>query len=371
MKKLNAILMVGAALLLLLTVIGCEGISGPRGETGEKGEKGTAWSATTPDNRYFALAVTNNGLFQHNGAPKLYLAFDGLHANAGDTVVCQRLAEGQSPLVDGVDEGATGWGEKYTVVHLVKVSGSDNLIDSAMVRAAWDANYVYFQLKWTEVANAEYGLEVGDSDNPLKWTKVTAGTHPSIWQSSAQYEDRALMMFEISPVAWFDHDGCYITCHTLDLETNVHHTNAPKELLDMWSWSSERNKYIGYAEDLYTDNSPVLATTYDVGTPCYRVNGADVRFAQYGDSTFFLPRYQHPSDPNFNAPYPFWDWQLTPFVRTASWNVGATIPYYISSIPSGSAADVTAMGRFDEGTGTWTVEFMRTRHTGNGDDAQF
>jgi len=40
-------------------------------------------------------------------------------------------------------------------------------------------------------------------------------------------------------------------------------------------------------------------------------------------------------------------------------------------LPSGSRADVRAIGRFDTATGTWTLELRRARRTGNRDDVAF
>jgi hypothetical protein len=86
-----------------------------------------------------------------------------------------------------------------------------------------------------------------------------------------------------------------------------------------------------------------------------------------------FPAYQHLNDPNYNAPLPLWDHELITLDidEDTPWESGSTIPSYFSSVPTGSNADIVARGSFDEGTGTWTVEFKRARRTGNGDDVQF
>ncbi len=364
MKKLFLITVAGLTLLLLLVLVGCEGVAGPRGDLGDPGDTGDPWVPSI-ENRYFALAVTNNSFVNHNGAPVLYLAFDSLHTNAGDTVVCQRLPEGQVPAIDGVDEGEAGWGDKFTTVGLVKASGSENYIDSATIRAAYDAEYIYFQVKWTETASFELFLESSESNNPQHWTKLT-GTGAGSWVFTEAFEDRLYFLFEVSEVDRFDHEGCFITCHDGIGETNYHATNLSRQRLDAWVWGAATTQHAGYAADYYIDNTPLAATFWDLGTPSFRLNE---HTQGVGGAAHLEPIYQHVQDPNHNAPFPLWDWEITTFDLGDDWQIDATIPGYITSIPSGSAADVMARGRFADGT--WTVELKRARKTGNGDDAQF
>jgi hypothetical protein len=170
MKKLMMLILSGLVVILLLQVIGCEGNAGKRGITGDTGDTGDPYSQPVPENRYLALAIGNNSIVAHNGAPKLYLAFDTLHANAGDTVVCQRLTGSKVPEVDGIDRGsAEWWGDKFTDVVLRKAALYDNKIGTARVRAAYDQNYIYFQVKWTEVADSALGLAVAEDLYPSKW----------------------------------------------------------------------------------------------------------------------------------------------------------------------------------------------------------
>jgi hypothetical protein len=368
----------------LFGLLGCEGVSGPRGETGDTGDSGDPWQPQVPENRFFAVAVCNGSMVNHNGAPKLYLSFDGEHANAGDTIYCYQLGEGQVPEIDGVDEGATAWGDKPTTVALEKVSGKSNFIDSATVKSAFDLDYIYFQVKWTEVENQEYGFSVGKSAESQYWQ--TADGYEDLtsvldrsnnWNLISGSTDHLLLLFQINEVSWFDHDGCFVTCHSGEGETNFHRTDSPPQRLDSWVWTAGLLEETGFAADRYIDNdvSPILSLSWDVGTPPYQLNYQSRRFEvpNADDVVAEFPAYQHLNDPNYNAPLPLWDHELITLDidEDTPWESGSTIPSYFSSVPTGSNADIVARGSFDEGTGTWTVEFKRARRTGNGDDVQF
>ena len=91
-KRLLTIVLGLALGSLLLLVMGCDGLSGDRGLTGQIGERGEDYVPPLPANRNFSMSIANDNLRSHNGAPKLYLSFDGKHAAAGDTVFSQLLA---------------------------------------------------------------------------------------------------------------------------------------------------------------------------------------------------------------------------------------------------------------------------------------
>jgi hypothetical protein len=382
MKKLMMLILSGLLAILLLQVIGCEGKAGNRGTPGDIGDNGDPYNQPVPENRYFALAVGNNSLLAHNGAPKLYLAFDTLHANAGDTVVCNRLTGSLVPEIDGIDGGSAEWGDKFTDVELRRTVLSDNKIDLARVRATYDQDYIYFQVKWVEFADSALGLTVAENIHPsqwvfdsltaaLKWKKVVMGD-----------EDRAMLMFEITPLTWFDHDGCLVTCHagtsTANIPgTNYHSTKSAQAKMDIWSWSSITSNPTGYADDKYMDGTGQIP---DLSEPLGYTDGikgdigratsmANLFFVLIGnDTTAYRPLYISGADPDSIATYPLWDWQLTTFTETG-WRLGFAVPTFVTTTPTLSRADIISRGKFDNGT--WTVEFRRLRATGNGDDVRF
>lgn len=354
--------------LLLLTMIGCDGISGDRGLNGLEGPRGEDYVPPIPENRFFSLAIANNSQRSHNGAPKLYLSFDGLHQAAGDTIYCQALPTGVVPLIDGLDDADAGWGDKLTNVKLYRAAGDYNFIESAQVRSAFDNDFIYFQVKWTEVANVEFGVVASNSNNPEYWIYPADGTgNPRRWQKSTTNEDRLNFFFEITPVTRYSSDGCYVTCHTDDqlVNGNFHATRGSRERIDIWHWTSATSNFTGYALDRFLDNGASGGVRNDVGTPVYRVNR---EFLTVAADTTDRPMYMAFDDPNSNSSYPLWDYQIQ---GTASfgWFPGATVPGFINSIPYGSTADIQAIGLYDNGT--WTVELKRKRFTGNGDDARF
>lgn len=369
-KRLLTIILGLALGSLLLTVIGCDGLSGDRGLPGGIGAPGEDYVQPVPVNRFFSLSIANNNLRSHNGAPKLYLSFDGKHTAAGDTVYSQQLAKGVVPAIDGLDEGNTGWGENFTNVTLVRAAGDYNFIPTARVRSAFDNEYLYFQVQWTEVADAEYGLQVGESVSPNYWIYPANGdgSNARVWRQSDTQEDRLNLFFEITPVTRYAVDGCLVTCHTRDdvVNGNYHATRGSKELMDVWHWTSATSNFTGHAFDLVMDNSIVGGVSSDVGTPISRVNHEFV--VVDNDTVADRPMYMAFDDPNSNSTYPLWDYQIRA-VAGLGWLPGSTVPGFVNSVPWGSTADVQAVGEYDNGT--WTVELRRKRLTGNGDDVAF
>ncbi|MGB5106810.1 MAG: ethylbenzene dehydrogenase-related protein [Candidatus Zixiibacteriota bacterium] len=353
--------------LLLLGVTGCDGISGDRGGNGIEGPQGPDYVPPIPANRFFSMAIANNSQRSHNGAPKLYLSFDSTHQAAGDTVFCSQLAKGEAPLIDGEDSPEE-WGDEVTQVHLTRAAGDYNFIESAQVRSAFDNEFIYFQVKWAEVVNEEFGIEVSNSNNPQYWIYPEGGSgNAKRWQRSTTNEDRLNLFFEITPVTRYSSDGCYVTCHTNKdvVAGNFHATRGSRERMDIWHWTSATSNFTGYALDRYMDNGLSGGVRSDVGTPVFRDNRESF---VVDDDTTDRPLYMGFDDPNSNSTYPLWDYQIRK-VATSGWTPGATVPGFVSSIPWGSTADVEAIGNYIDGT--WTVEMKRKRITGNGDDVKF
>jgi hypothetical protein len=73
--------------------------------------------------------------------------------------------------------------------------------------------------------------------------------------------------------------------------------------------------------------------------------------------------------PTSGSSYPLRSYEFTNFKTSINWGNGATIPGYVSFMPSSSLADVQASASFS--ADTWTVELRRLRQTGNADDTKF
>jgi len=163
-----------------------------------------------------------------------------------------------------------------------------------------------------------------------------------------------------------------VTCHTNEdqIETNYHATRGGREFMDVWTWGAGLTNSTGYARDQYMTNSVSNNILDDNGIPVVITNQV-ATVSNQGVASLRQPVYAAVGDPNVNASYPLWTWNLAG-LPTTGWVAGSQIPAFISMpTPSNSAGDVEAEGHFDSDTGTWTVELRRLRRTGNGDDAQF
>jgi hypothetical protein len=220
-----------------------------------------------------------------------------------------------------------------------------------------------------------------DNSDPPVYYYWYKGGNPKIWRTTNNNndQDRVLFLFEITDLFWFEHDGCFVTCHTADdkdlPETNFHSTGNAKSRLDVWSWSSVNSNPTGHADDKYMDSRGVAVSS---GEDLGYIDGikADLGMAPTllnreidpVDKTVNRPLYRSSDVLNLHPPYPLWDWQIAS-VDTIGWDSTATVPRFITRIPTGSRADIVAQGKFENGT--WTVEFKRVRNTGNGDDVRF
>ncbi|MCX6832483.1 MAG: ethylbenzene dehydrogenase-related protein, partial [candidate division Zixibacteria bacterium] len=195
-------------------------------------------------------------------------------------------------------------------------------------------------------------------------------------------EDRVMLMFEITHLTWFEHDGCLVTCHagseSANLPgTNYHSTKSAQAKMDIWSWSSITSNPTGYSDDKYMDGTGQILDEFnplgyvdgikgDIGRATSMANLLSVHTATVISA--YRPLYQTTTDPDSIATYPLWDWQITTYTAK-DWSQGFAVPTFITTVPTLSRADIMSRGKFDNGT--WTVEFRRLRATGNGDDTKF
>ncbi|TLN21307.1 hypothetical protein FDZ71_04035, partial [bacterium] len=120
--------------------------------------------------------------------------------------------------------------------------------------------------------------------------------------------------------------------------------NGEEQEMDIWLWRSFWSELSGYAADkkLKISRSPMPESNAFTGR-----SGGSIHL-------------QNKPDAGKAA------WEL--FVPIASTATQDIIPSYVKAQPSGSAADVKAVGAYRNGA--WTVEFSRKMNTGNLDDAQ-
>ena len=150
--------------------------------------------------------------------------------------------------------------------------------------------------------------------------------------------------------------------------------------VDVWGWGAARTMPVEVADDW---NISAAGAKPDLGQAPYIDN--------YIPADSF-PRYMNRRDPNVRtsesaakstaAIYPLRYFDAVPYSRVG-WaegidstapaarglRVDCYLPGIITTVSSGSRADVYTAARFDNGV--WTVEMKRARRTHNGDDVQF
>ena len=137
------------------------------------------------------------------------------------------------------------------------------------------------------------------------------------------------------------------------------HTNVTGQIVDVWSWGSSASNPVAHADDrafaatnLANDTGAAFTSTnLDGGVPIY--------MSEYGVNA---------NSPVIYAPDSGLHPMAVPF-DPAGLDAGARIPRVVHQLPSGSRADVHAVGQWRNGK--WTVELSRARVTSDATDVQF
>jgi len=346
-------------LVVVLTGCGSEGPEGPKGSEGPRGPDGPDYESPVPDDQAFSIAVFN-GTTAHNGRSVVTLVTDTSRASEKDVLVMTRVQ--RPPVIDGVDDGDAVWGDYDTEIDFSdRLPTAENYIESATMRAAYDDQYVYFQIQWAEVEHSDPDFTVGANGEHRTWTYN--GTN---WNRSSVLEDKVALFWLISgewsnSIDWATDGGCLIACH-FDRQTGMF-TTTDTTRLEAWVWGSVTSDPTGFAIDgtigyqAETETQPD-GFMLDVGSPVSVDNSASNQ-----------PAYQHKMGADYDGSYPLYLWEVDAFRNTADWQNGATIPGVVMTSPSYSAGNVFAKGHFDNGT--WTVEMVRERDTKSPDDVVF
>lgn len=351
----SSLLVVGLAMLGLSVSTGVGGCPQPVGTGGID-------FALPPAGTHFSLAVNNNAGDMQFGSFVNYLSFDTADSSVSSSIPqVVSVSTTSPPEIDGT-EAPGEWSGSATTIALSQITTFakyDGInppgVSSVSVRSMYDDLHIYFLLSW---ADATESFE----KDKLAFD-ATAGT----WSKSGN-EDRFYFHFPItgfSGTEFADRGGCATFCHYDETAPNgkgYMFTGASDELVDTWQWKASRSNPVGFIHDkhLIYQPSPASGRKGDQGLNSYLEN-------KIQGSGF--PHYMHVTDPNANAAYPSFEWEMAPFDTTAVFADGATIPGVFLRNPIGSNADVFAYGSYT-GSG-WVVEVMRARNTGNGDDHQF
>lgn len=352
----SVIVAMGISFLLGLVGIGCSGDKGPDGPSGFVGPQGPpGLNNQIPvfADREFGIMLTNGTELDYQGALRVTLTSDSTKTPTNTTVVARYL--NRAPVVDGVDGGVGEWGvASQANISIGRVAGSDLGIATAAMRVGYDRKYVYMQVSWTEVANGSFVASADVTKN--MWKQAVVGTDTTWSQSGG--EDKLYLMWErtVGGISNWSSQGALSIFDGSNFRTSVN-----GELADLWIWQSTETNYSGCLADksvqfaesgdgssLDTGASSVLENSPNDGYPKYMKSGSRTVGSSYPLRSFEYAKFAK-------------------FLKPLAWRNGATIPGYITFTPSGSAADVEAIGVFSNGT--WTVELRRLRETGNVDDA--
>lgn len=338
----------GLLLMAGLGIVGCEGDPGPQGPQGLVGPEGNPGQnriVIPPDDRSFALMVANGTDTDLAGAQLVSIDFDSLVASGSD-VAAVELA--QPPTIDGFDGASDEWGDApLAIVNLSTIQGSDNGIGTANLRIGYDDQYIFMLVSWSETAVGDFAPGA-DTTRDL-WTFDDTDTS---WTQSGG-EDQLYVIWDINGATNWSTEGLGSIFNDGAFATAV-----AGEAADVWLWQSTRTAYQHLAADMVvrSEEEGGLLLDQGLGFVVANVNGE-------------LPKYMRANSTLLGSDYPLRDYEIASFNASFRWEGGATIPGYVYFIPDLSAANVQAVASFL--AGTWTVEFRRSRNTGNADDTRF
>ncbi len=411
----------------MFAMSGCEGEKGQIGRGGDPGDRGipgTDPDLDRPQDRYFGVGVVNENLRAVSGDKSVFLTFDSTARASRDTVVAARVYN--PPLINGIDGEEVEWGEQKSRIRTSLLNTNSGLTDpeisEIVCRVAWDEYYIYTYFQWKErkvSIRTETGdstiYEVTTSDSP---NELVMDAHSKIIESidsTVTPYDTTLFQWVRVPVLAVDTLFCYfdpllqqIVCvvdtafgdTTLiwfdskkgedklavfwgDTEVENWSDLAFREFFDMsgaggplpsglfvdaWLWGAGTSNPVSAADDWSLTSR---GEAPDVGAASFILNHS------LPDS---VPRYQYYRDPNYKSQltlqreiYPLWYFDAVGF-SPAGWDLNRPVylPGIVSTIPSGSRADIYARATFDDsGGGIWTLEIRRARKTNTGDDVVF
>lgn len=411
----------------MIVMSGCEGNKGEPGRIGDPGDRGipgTDPDLNRPQDRYFGIGVVNGSESAVSGNKRVFLTFDSTARASRDTVVAFHATI--PPLINGIDGEEIEWGEQKSRIRTSFLnSGSgftDPEISEIVCRVAWDDYYIYSYFQWKErkvSIRTESGdssiYEVTSSDSPhelqldvlrkviesidtsvdppdttfLKWLRVpvldvetlfcyrdpitrdticvtdtTFGDTTLIWSDGKNGEDKLAVFWGDTEVSnWSD-----LAFREFFGLSGAGGSLPSGLFVDAWVWGAATSNPASAMDDWHLIS---VGKVPDAGASPYLFNQSA------SDS---VPRYQHYRDPNRKSQltlqteiYPLWYFDIVGF-KPSGWDLNRPVylPGIITTIPSGSRADIYARATFDDsGGGFWTLEIRRARKTYSGDDVVF
>ena len=296
------------------------------------------------------------------------------------------------------------------------IAGKAPTLDLA-VRAAYDAEYVYFQFRWaTATPHPLHTLWRFDGKQWVAW----GGPKPDATKKGIppSYEDRLTVLFDEpnnvpaadGAKATFSQVGCWMTCHNsmrampndvpktaLDPHpywgsqgrkvgdirkyllitrtsqdaagawdkvkpaTDLNALKAAGKFLDLWQWRAGRSNAVGYASDdwvlEYRNTDAGQAPFFSRPKPEFMFDEKALGFRAMPEKDLQARLGQAALVEGKTA---------VPLTPQATFAEGDLLPQYIQRLPQGSGTDVQAFGRYADGH--WVVEIRRRQVTGHPDD---
>jgi Ethylbenzene dehydrogenase len=285
------------------------------------------------------------------------------------------------------------------------------------VRAAYDAEFVYFQFRWaTKVPHVMHTLWRYDGKQWVAW----GGPKPDATKKGIppSYEDRLAMLLDdpnnVSTYdgsgATFSQVGCWMTCHNsmramprdvprkaidphpywgekgrrvgdirkyllisrvaqddggawdkVKPAADLNKLKTAGKYLDLWQWRAARSNAVGYASDdwvlEYRNGDAGRSPFFNPPKPQFMYDEKLTGFRAIPESDLAARMGKAALIEKKNA---------VALDTNAKFAVGDLLPQYLLREPEGSAADIQAFGQYVNGH--WVVELRRKLNTGNPDD---
>lgn len=368
--------------------VGPAGAAGADGADGAQGEQGPSGEMGKPTDTFFTLAVTDNSGGSHTGDNLLFMDFLG-ELEPGTPSADVVIAPEVDPGAIDVDGDISDWtAANLSTVNVINQSGTALAAHTVTVGAAYDDQYIYMVVQWTDATLNNYKSEWEYDLATDTWSVLGTGDGAN--------EDRLFIGFPVVDNEGNFVDGgkgCAVSCHlAMSTDAKDHMgMNVDGDKLDMWHWKATRSAPALLAEDKHwilkgwTVGEPQNGRKLDDGRAAYVTN----RYGKSEYGTLPLVAGDTPMYVPFNGPFivgdtstatriasndrVLWDYETLPYTTWVDAGGipedGDRVPGYIMRAPLGAAADVYTEAQYADGK--WTVELVRLRNTGDSDDHQF
>ena len=189
-----------------------------------------------------------------------------------------------APTIDGTIDGVWESSAKLEFETVVPDPTGDafrgyvgNVIPFVRLRAAYDANSIYFLAEWDDPTESLVRQPWYFDPTAKLWKQESGAPTFTTPTRAAFYEDKIAMLWNINnSVSGWNSATCYKSCHTsLSAADGFarHYTNNSSERIDMWHWKSVRGGVnAGQFDDQYQDNTYPNGRKSDAGASAYTDN---------------------------------------------------------------------------------------------------